>query len=170
MNTDNMKKRIRLSESDLHRIVEESVKQMVNEIGDTRKGQENLGKLYATADKRAYAGYRSGSGGNDNPDHIRYTRLKNRIGDYAKNARSEYFQDRQKNADEYHTLYELFDYLKREVYNGDWELSEDTRERLCSELDKLHDTMVSAEERDAFRSASDFKKGKRETFTPPYSD
>lgn len=36
---------IRLTESDLHRIVEESVKQIINEIGDTPRGQYMLGRL-----------------------------------------------------------------------------------------------------------------------------
>lgn len=41
----NMKKTIKLSESDLHRIVMESVQQVINEIGDTPKGQYMLGRL-----------------------------------------------------------------------------------------------------------------------------
>lgn len=40
-----MKKTIKLSESDLHRIVMESVQQVINEIGDTPKGQYMLGRL-----------------------------------------------------------------------------------------------------------------------------
>lgn len=47
-----MKKRIRLTESDLRRIVKESVKRvMVNEIGDTWKGASALGAVAG----RAYA-------------------------------------------------------------------------------------------------------------------
>jgi len=46
-NRNNMKKRIRLTESDLHRIVNRSVKMTLNEIGDTTKGQYMLGRLYA---------------------------------------------------------------------------------------------------------------------------
>jgi hypothetical protein len=39
------KKLIRLTESDLHRIVKESVNRILNEIGDTAKGQYMLGRL-----------------------------------------------------------------------------------------------------------------------------
>ena len=39
------KKLIRLTESDLHRIVKESVNKILNEIGDTAKGQYMLGRL-----------------------------------------------------------------------------------------------------------------------------
>lgn len=41
------KKLIRLTESDLHKIVKESVKRIINEIGDTEKGQRALGALQA---------------------------------------------------------------------------------------------------------------------------
>ena len=41
------KKIIRLTESDLHRIVKESVNRIINEIGDTEKGQRALGALTA---------------------------------------------------------------------------------------------------------------------------
>ena len=40
-----MKKLIRLTEGDLHRIVKESVKRALNEIGDTERGQYALGAL-----------------------------------------------------------------------------------------------------------------------------
>ena len=42
-----MKQRIKLTEGDLHRIVKESVKRVLNEIGDTTKGQYMLGRLSA---------------------------------------------------------------------------------------------------------------------------
>lgn len=43
-----MSKRIvRLTESDLHQIISESVNQILNEIGDTRAGQYMLGRLAA---------------------------------------------------------------------------------------------------------------------------
>ncbi len=41
-----MKKIVRLTESDLHKIVKESVKSIINEIGDTPKGQHALGAVY----------------------------------------------------------------------------------------------------------------------------
>lgn len=40
------KKLIRLTEQDLHRIVKESVQKILNEIGDTEKGQFALGSVY----------------------------------------------------------------------------------------------------------------------------
>ena len=40
-----MKQRIRLTESDLHRIVKEAVNKVLNEIGDTERGQYALGAL-----------------------------------------------------------------------------------------------------------------------------
>lgn len=40
-----MKKLIRLTESDLHRIIEGAVKHTINEIGDTYRGQYMLGRL-----------------------------------------------------------------------------------------------------------------------------
>ena len=39
------KKLIRLTEGDLHRIVKESVNRVLNEIGDTPRGQYMLGRL-----------------------------------------------------------------------------------------------------------------------------
>lgn len=42
-----MKKIIKLTEVDLHRIVKESVSRILNEIGETEKYQEKLGKLAA---------------------------------------------------------------------------------------------------------------------------
>lgn len=39
------KKLIRLTEQDLHRIVKESVNRVLNEIGDTPRGQYMLGRL-----------------------------------------------------------------------------------------------------------------------------
>ena len=53
------KKLIRLTESDLHRIVKESVNKIINEIGDSPKGQHMLGRLhgkYAAQDKWGKAG------------------------------------------------------------------------------------------------------------------
>jgi len=40
------RKLIRLTEQDLHKIVKESVNRVLNEIGDTPKGQYMLGRLY----------------------------------------------------------------------------------------------------------------------------
>ena len=45
------KKLIRLTESDLHRIVRESVNKVLNEIGDTNRGQYLMGRAEARARK-----------------------------------------------------------------------------------------------------------------------
>lgn len=73
----NMEKNIiRLTESDLHRIVKESVQRILNEIGDTPKGQRALGAL---AQRHALR----------NPNYdARDTESKEaKIYDYAKKAR-----------------------------------------------------------------------------------
>ena len=46
------KKLIRLTEQDLHKIVKESVNRIINEIGDSPKGQFMLGRTYRRAEKR----------------------------------------------------------------------------------------------------------------------
>lgn len=46
------KKLVRLTEQDLHKIVKESVGKIINEIGDTEKGQDALGQVRGRADKR----------------------------------------------------------------------------------------------------------------------
>ena len=48
-----MKKIIKLTESDLHKIVENTVNRVLNEVGDTHKGQKKLGKLFARQEKDA---------------------------------------------------------------------------------------------------------------------
>jgi hypothetical protein len=66
-----MKKLVRLTESDLHKIVNESVKKiMINELGDTPNGQKMLGRVSG----RAY------SRGNQN--------YGDEVMDYAENARN----------------------------------------------------------------------------------
>lgn len=44
-----MKKIVRLTESDLHRLVENSVRRALTEIGDTQKGQYMLGRVAGRA-------------------------------------------------------------------------------------------------------------------------
>lgn len=51
-----MKRRIRLTEGDLHRVIKESVKKVINEIGDTRSGQELLGQLALRKNKNQQFG------------------------------------------------------------------------------------------------------------------
>lgn len=47
-----MKKIVRLTESDLHRLVERSVRRALNEIGDTKSGQYMLGRVAGRAKDR----------------------------------------------------------------------------------------------------------------------
>ncbi len=75
-----MKKTIRLSESDLHRVIKESVKRALNEIGDTNRGQYMLGRLAASIDGRKYdRKYNYGYA-----PEIEIERQKNRIFNHAK--------------------------------------------------------------------------------------
>lgn len=67
-----MKRKIRLTESDLHRVVKESVNTILNEIGDTTRGQYMLGRLRN----------RQLNGGGKFSRGINY----NDAGDYAYNA------------------------------------------------------------------------------------
>ena len=48
-----MKQTINLRESELRRMIAESVKSVLNEIGDTDKGQDVLGQVYGRALRRA---------------------------------------------------------------------------------------------------------------------
>lgn len=48
------KKAIRITESDLHRIVKESVQKIINEIGDTPRGQRALGAVAARSIHRMH--------------------------------------------------------------------------------------------------------------------
>lgn len=49
----NMKQVIRLTESDLHKVISESVKKVLKEIGDTKRGQFKLGRVTRKASNRA---------------------------------------------------------------------------------------------------------------------
>ena len=56
-----MKQIIKLTEQDLHRIVNESVRRVLNEIGDTERGQYALGAVAARNDSRMRNAYRQGA-------------------------------------------------------------------------------------------------------------
>lgn len=74
-----MKQRIRLTESDLHRIIKESVKRVMNEAGDTKRGQYMLGRLKN----------RQSNGGGKFARGINY----NDAGDYAYKANGNSYSD-----------------------------------------------------------------------------
>lgn len=65
-----------LTESDLHTLVMESVKRIINEIGDTPKGQYMLGRLDARYIKRMYDA-------EDEEERIKMWQKANDINDYA---------------------------------------------------------------------------------------
>jgi len=48
------KKLIRLTESDLHRIVKESVNRILNEIGNTKDGRNKIRKAIANKDAKGF--------------------------------------------------------------------------------------------------------------------
>ena len=73
-----MKQVIRLTESDLHRIVKESVRRILNEYGEGEGGQENLGTAYMMAMNKVRS--------MDDEDMERARRIAN----YAGEKRSEY--------------------------------------------------------------------------------
>lgn len=73
------KKRRHLTESDLHRIVKESVNKIINEIGDTQRGQWMLGRLKN----------RQSNGGGKFARGINY----NDAGDYAYKANGNSYSD-----------------------------------------------------------------------------
>ena len=52
-----MKKVIRLTESDLHNLIAEGVKNALNEVGNTPEGQNLLGRHDAVAKQRGYTNY-----------------------------------------------------------------------------------------------------------------
>jgi hypothetical protein len=62
-----MKKVIRLTEGDLHNIVKESVQRILNEIGDTPKGQFALGAVKGRSDSRDFFGGRASKTAQDAP-------------------------------------------------------------------------------------------------------
>lgn len=49
----NMKQTVKLTESELRNMIAETVKSVLNEIGDTDKGQDALGQVYGRALRRA---------------------------------------------------------------------------------------------------------------------
>ena len=79
------KKLIRLTESDLHRIVKESVKKIINEIGDTNRGQYMLGRLAAKKNAANYF--------NTYAPEIQRRREVGKIGDYAAKHSNSFGQD-----------------------------------------------------------------------------
>lgn len=48
-----MKQKVKLTESELRNMIAETVKSVLNEIGDTDKGQDALGQVYGRALRRA---------------------------------------------------------------------------------------------------------------------
>lgn len=74
--------RIRLTETQLHNVIKESVKQVLKEIGDTERGQYALGALAARKDNLARQEYQKGNYRND------FGNQSDRVQDYASRARA----------------------------------------------------------------------------------
>lgn len=74
--------RIRLTESQLHRVIKESVCKILNEIGDTERGQYALGALAARKDHLARQEYQRGNYRND------YSNQSDAIDKYAGKQRA----------------------------------------------------------------------------------
>ena len=99
------KKLIRLTESDLHRIVRESVNKVLNEIGDTEKGQYALGAVQARADMRKRNALNNKNFG-ERGDRDTYNRNDNISGDASKSAfKYNYTGDMDANYDKRKDLY-----------------------------------------------------------------
>lgn len=66
----------RMTENDLHKMIEESVKKALNEIGDTEKGQFALGAVRGRAKQKAHKEYASDKPNYDKADkYIATSRL-----------------------------------------------------------------------------------------------
>lgn len=74
-----MKRTIRLNEFELKRIISESVKKTINEVGDTPKGQYMLGRAAARNRARGYASWHNGDGDNG----IEYSKRAKKLGQHA---------------------------------------------------------------------------------------
>ena len=93
------KKVIRLTEADLHRIIKESVNNILNEIGDTERGQYALGALQARHEKQMKDAY-------DRNDYD-LARKHSHMADQVRNKSFEhnYIGDRDYNYDKRKDLY-----------------------------------------------------------------
>ena len=74
-----MKKTIKLNESELKRMIAESVKKSINEVGDTPKGQYMLGRAAARNRARGYAQWHNGDGDKG----IKYGNRAEKLGQHA---------------------------------------------------------------------------------------
>ena len=75
---------VRLTESDLHRIIKESVNRVLNEIGDTPRGQEKLGAVAKRASDRMMKSLEDGD-----PNDFRDFRKYKHVHDDAVNKHKE---------------------------------------------------------------------------------
>lgn len=78
-----MKQRIRLTESDLHRIVKESVKKVINEIGDTQKGRDYINTAMQNSFIKAL---RKKLGSKKIQDGFENSDQRKRVNDYMENS------------------------------------------------------------------------------------
>ena len=143
------KKLIRLTESDLHRIVKESVNKIINEIGDTPKGQRALGALHArkvlrnndlSDDTYNYAQNARGGdkydnrGNNENPLYHDYA---NGYIDYLNSHPDEYIANKRKRMSESYLHRIVKESVNRVLKEGVEFSSEDPQEEWMYYQNKL---------------------------------
>lgn len=78
------KKLIRLTESDLHRIVKESVEKILNEIGDTKKGRDDINTAMVNSVYNDHQKNRNACG--HPAGGISRWQKRKRVNDYLKNG------------------------------------------------------------------------------------
>lgn len=95
------KRIIKLTEQDLHKIVKESVNKILNEIGDTEKGQQALGALQARKVLNA-------DGNTEDEFFNNQSKNGKKVYDYAKQNRSHMGKDSDKWGDTINPLYKQY--------------------------------------------------------------
>ena len=107
----NMKKRIRLTEADLHRIIRQCVNEALNEIGDTERGQYALGAAQARRDMRQRQVYQQ------TPNNMKPNRSNgdksDEISSYAHNQRAAVNGGNEFNQENMNTYYKA-----KDMYNA----------------------------------------------------
>ena len=105
----NMKKRIRLTEADLHRIIRQCVNEALNEIGDTERGQYALGAAQARRDMRQRQVYQQ------TPNNMKHNRSNgdksDEISSYAHNQRAAVNGGNEFNQENMNTYYKAKEYV-----------------------------------------------------------
>jgi len=118
-----------LTESDLHTLVMESVKRIINEIGDTPKGQYMLGRLDGRYIKRMHDA-------EDEDKSIKMWQKANDINDYAVNQIHPEKYDGVDDEEEMHSLPKAYDLGYKDELGGTTGI--DTMLRMTGHKNKLN--------------------------------